>query len=320
MAGKPAGPRPDAGRVRGRSAHGTGARGISKPILLVAFLIVLAAITAIGFSLRSSGRDSGGAIATLQTGDFHALAFSPDDRNIVFFGHHNGIMRSDDGGRTWAPLVDRQNFDAMGLAVGRANGRQVYLAGHNIFQVSADGGASWQPVIHNLPGTDIHGFAMSPDDPNRLYAFVAGHGVFQSADAGRTWQALAGRAPMDVMGLAVTSGDPATLYASSMSQGVLRSTDGGQTWASPTNGPSSVFALAVDPSARQTVYAGGANGIYKSTDGGTTWSQLPFPSNNVAALAVSPAQPSVVLAIAVQGQKGLVYRSADGGQSWGKRS
>jgi len=286
----------------------------------VGFILALVAVVAVVFSLRGA-RQIGGAIATLQTADFHALAFSPDNPNEVFFGHHNGIMRSDDGGRTWTPLVERQNFDAMGLAVSRANGRQVYLAGHNVFQVSADGGASWQPVDHNLPGTDIHGFTMSPDDPNRLFAFVVGSGVFQSGDGGRTWQALAGQAPGDIMGLAAAGGTPETLYAGSMRFGVLRSTDGGQSWkpAMQSGNAASLFALAVDPTAHQTVYAGGEGGLYKSTDSGTSWSKLPFPADNVVALAISPAQPNVVLAISVQGQQGLVYRSEDGGQSWGKR-
>ncbi len=320
MAQKAAPPRPGATRPRGRPTSGTPTRGLPRPLLIVGFILALVAVVAVVFSLRGA-RQIGGAIATLQTADFHALAFSPDNPNEVFFGHHNGIMRSDDGGRTWTPLVERQNFDAMGLAVSRANGRQVYLAGHNVFQVSADGGASWQPVDHNLPGTDIHGFTMSPDDPNRLFAFVVGSGVFQSGDGGRTWQALAGQAPGDIMGLAAAGGTPETLYAGSMRFGVLRSTDGGQSWkpAMQSGNAASLFALAVDPTAHQTVYAGGEGGLYKSTDSGTSWSKLPFPADNVVALAISPAQPNVVLAISVQGQQGLVYRSEDGGQSWGKR-
>jgi len=65
---------------------------------------------------------------------------------------------------------------------------------------SADGGATWQPVRHNLPGTDIHSFAMSPDDPDRLYAFVNGGGLFGSLNGGQIWQQL-GQMPPDVMAL-----------------------------------------------------------------------------------------------------------------------
>jgi len=50
---------------------------------------------------------------------------------------------------------DRNEFDAMNLAVSRANPRQVYLAGHEVFQLSTDGGATWRAVDSDLPGLDI---------------------------------------------------------------------------------------------------------------------------------------------------------------------
>jgi photosystem II stability/assembly factor-like uncharacterized protein len=80
-----------------------------------------------------------------------------------------------------------------------------------------------------------------------------------------------------------------------------------------------VIALAVDPAARQTVYAGTEGGLYKTTDGAATWSKLPFPGNIAVALAVSPAQPKRVLAIKFHDGKGEVFRSDDGGQTWGAR-
>jgi photosystem II stability/assembly factor-like uncharacterized protein len=303
-------------------------------------LALVAAVLGVRAALAPGGGPAASGVAplsVLRTADFHALAFSPDNPDTVFFGHHNGVMRSDDGGRTWKALVDRRNFDAMGLAVSHANPRQIFLAGHDIFQVSTDGGVTWQEAVHNLPGTDIHGFAISPDDPSRLYAFVVGHGVFGSGDAGRTWQRL-GEVPRDVMALAAAGGDPETLYAASMSAGVLRSTDGGKTWAPAVTGLGSrrVLALAVDPSpgtgqalssaapgagrpARQTLYAGTEGGLYKSTDGGATWARLPFPGMTVVALAVSPARPQRILAISYHDGRGEVFRSDDGGATWGGR-
>jgi photosystem II stability/assembly factor-like uncharacterized protein len=269
--------------------------------------------------------DDAHPIATLQTADFHALAFSPDDRDVAFFGHHGGIMRSDDGGRTWRPLVSRPNFDAMSLAVSPGHpprAGKLYMAGHDVFQVSTDGGASWRPVVHDLPGTDVHGFAMSPDDPDRLFAFVVGHGLFRSADGGRTWRRLEGDAPRDVTALAAAGGEPGTLYVATARSGVFKTTDGGRSFTRAAGGlgPGPVLALAVDRSARQTVYAGLDGGLYKSTDGGQAWRRLPFPGANAVALAVSPARPDVLLAITVKDRQGLVFRSEDGGATWGRRN
>ena len=311
-------------RGRARPARNTGRGG--QPVRWWPYGVVLALVLLVAVALwlraGSTGGRAGDAIGTLTTGDFHALAFSPDDPNVVFFGHHDGVLRSEDGGATWQPLVRRPGFDAMGLAVSRADGRTLYLAGHDVFQVSHDGGATWQPVAHNLPGTDIHALAMSPDDASRLTAFVVGHGVLQSGDGGRTWQRAPGELPRDITALASAgsaSGNPETLYAGSARSGVLRSADGGRAWTSAGRGlpPGGVLALAVDPVARGTVYAGGESGLYKSTDGGESWSKpLPYPAGNAVAVAVSPARPGRLLAIAVQNRQGQVHRSDDGGQTW----
>lgn len=312
--------RPATARATRQPARHRSTRRALWPWLALAALLAMAVIVPVSY--LAAGSRGGSALAVLQTSDFHALAFSPDDPNVVFFGHHNGVMRSDDGGRTWKPLVDRRNLDAMGLAVDRANPRRIYLAGHDLFQVSTDGGASWQPVAHNLPGTDIHGFAMSPDDPSRLYAFVVGSGVVESADGGRTWQRLGGQVPGDVMGLAAAGGNPETLYGASMRAGVLKSGDGGKTWT-PSNsglGSTNVMALAVDPADRRIVYAGTEDGLYRSDDAGASWRKLAFPGKNAVALALSLSNPKTILAIEVAGRsEGRVYRSEDGGSTWGER-
>jgi len=279
-------------------------------------IAIVAGLAILVVSLRTDRANTEG-IAVLRTADFHSLAFSPDDPNVVLFGHHNGVMRSEDGGRTWAPLVARPNFDAMGLAVSRANPRRIYMAGHNIFFMSDDGGRSWGAVSHDLPGTDIHAFAMSPTDPARLYAFVVGYGTFMSMDGGRRWQPLPGNLPGDLMALAAAGGNPEVLYAGSMRLGMLRSPDSGRTWAATTGPPlSRVFTLAVDSTRPQTVYAGGAGGLYKSRDGAATWEKLPFTASHAIVVAISPTCPDTILGIAVDDGRGIVHRSVNGGVTW----
>lgn len=287
----------------------------------IAGALVVATVVALGLAVASWRSAPDGALATLQTTDFHALALDPTTSRVAFFGHHNGVLRTDDGGRTWRPLVERSNFDAMSLVVTRANAQRLYLAGHDVFQMSLDGGVTWQPVAHDLPGTDIHGFAVSPDDPDRLYALVVGQGALRSVDGGRTWSPLGGGLPGDVTAMASSGGAPEVLYASSGRAGVLRSDDGGASWARTSTVPGSrgVMALAADPAAQQTVYAGTEEGLARSADGGRSWSTLSFPARNVVAIAVSPSDPNVVLTIAVSNRRGLVFRSEDGGRTWSGR-
>jgi photosystem II stability/assembly factor-like uncharacterized protein len=302
--------------IRRRSKAGSARR--SRYQWWVVGVLGVAAVVGLVLLVTSARSSTVGALATLQTGDFHALAFDPSDARIAFFGHHNGVLRTDDGGKTWRPLVERPNFDAMSIGISRADAQRLYLAGHDVLQASLDGGATWQPVPHNLPGTDIHAFAVSPENPDRLYALVVGQGAFRSSDGGRTWQSLGNGLPGDVTGLDSASGTPELLYASSGRMGVMRSSDGGASWSRTSTVPGSrgVLALAVDPIARETIYAGTEEGLSKSTDGGRSWSALSFPARNVMAIAVSPSDPNVVLTIAVENRRGLVFRSEDGGRTW----
>ena len=283
-------------------------------------VLVVMAVIAVGLYWNSRG-DAGSSqpLAVLDTGDFHALAFGSGASGGVFFGHHNGVMRSDDDGSPWRTGVERATCDAMGLAVDPRDPRPMYLGGHDILQRSTDGGASWQALPHNLPGTDIHGFAIHPDDGSRLYAHVVGQGGFRSADGGRTWQRLPGQLPSDVMTLAVGAKGE-VLYAGSMRSGLLVSADEGRSWTRTSSPFGMVFALAADPVSPGTIYVGSDDGLYRSTDRGGTWGKLPFPGENVVTVAVDPARPEVLLAFTVKEQKGHVYRSEDGGQTWGGAS
>lgn len=286
-----------------------------KPFLAIMMAIPLLLLTLV---LACSPRSSGTPLATLSTSDFHTLAFHPQDPNIIFFGHHNGVLKSVDGGRTWLETSFRgRGWDAMGMAISPGEPQHIYVAGHDVFSQSRDGGQSWAPLRHNLPGTDIHGFAMDPDNPNKLYAFVVGYGVYGSDNAGSNWQLLSNRLPGDIMALAAAGGQ--TLYAGSMERGVLKSTDGGKTWVQANTGIEgrNAMTLAVDPKQPQTIYAGTEKGLFKSADAASSWQKLAFPGENAVAVAVAPSNPQVVIAIAVgNDRKGSVYRSEDGGHNW----
>ena len=85
-------------------------------------------------------------------------------------------------------------------------------------------------------------------------------------------------------------------------------------WTS--NGPEGgvVYALAIDPAAPATLYAGTRVGVFKSTNGGASWSAVNtgLTNTHVGALAIDPATPTTLYA----GTDGGVFKSANGGASW----
>lgn len=279
-----------------------------------AAIAVLVALVGGLFIYRQGDFGSRTALATLDARDVHALTFSPRERDTAWFGHHGGVLETRDGGARWRKLG--VSGDAMGLAVHPSEPGLIYMAGHDVFQVSRDGGDTWRPVQHDLPGTDIHGFAMS-NDGKRLFAFVVGSGVFRSDDGGVKWSQVTSRPPGGMGGIMSLAMGPApneTLYAGTMESGLFASRDGGQTWSAVAGLSEKVItSIAVDPAG--TVYVGSPSGLFRGSDKGGAWTRLPL-DEKVGAVAVSPVDPRRVLAVSFNRK---VFRSDDGGLTWGGR-
>jgi len=283
--------------------------------LIVSGVIVLGLALGGGWLYARNPAQSGNAqpLSRLSTRDFHSLAFSPTEPDTVFFGHHDGLLVSRDGGRTWRSTA-LQNADAMALAAPAANPQVMYAAGHDVFLKSTDAGQTWQPVSTNLPGTDMHGFAVDPQDASHVYTHVVGSGIFSSQDGGTTWTLLSSTVPDTTFNLAV--GETAqTLYAAAGQAGSLHSSDGGQNWSTLSSVPGGgAVALAYSP-ANKRLYVttlGNAAGVYASDDGGTHWIPLGL-KGTLLAIAISPLDPNRLIAVS---DRGDIYASRDGGLTW----
>jgi photosystem II stability/assembly factor-like uncharacterized protein len=281
---------------------------------LIAALAVLLAGIAAWWIIGQSRSVGARPLYQFQTQDFHSLAFDPVDADTLFFGHHDGLMASQDGGESWQD-TSLTGSDAMQLGMPLADPSRRYVAGHDVFLVSSDGGQTWQPQQNNLPDLDLHGFAASPSDPNRLYAIAIGAGsLFTSADGGVTWEArsLPQGMQMGMLPLAVAPDDPLHLFAGVGSE-IAESRDGGNSWQTRAGPSGTITTIATAPSTPGILYVGSDTGLWKQSSSGT-WERLPItPHGAVLAVAVSATQPEHV---AVVDEQGFFFRSVDAGQSW----
>ena len=95
----------------------------------------------------------------------------------------------------------------------------------------------------------------------------------------------------------------------------------------------SIGALAVAPSAPDTIYVGSGestlrdsmgygNGMYKSTDAGKTWTRIGLEdTQHIGKIAVDPKNPNIVFVAAIgnlyqAGPSRGIFRSQDGGRTW----
>ena len=285
----------------------------SRWLMVSGLVILLAAVSWIVFSNNQSSNDPVQPISRLTTADFHSLAFSSTEPDTVFFGHHDGLLISFNSGKDWRPTT-LSNADAMALAVPSSNPQIMYAAGHEVFYKSTDAGKTWTTVTTDLPGLDIHGFTVNPENADRVYAHVVGFGIFGSQDGGSTWTLLSDSAPPSTYNLAVGE-NPETLYAAAGQDGLWQSQDGGRSWMSVQNAPDSgAVAMAYVP-ANGRFYVttlGNSAGLYVSDDNGQSWKPLGL-NGILLAVAISPLDADHIVAVNDQGE---VFASHDGGLTW----
>ena len=127
---------------------------------------------------------------------------------------------------------------------------------------------------------------------------------------------------------------PNEFYFGSVNGGVWKSVDAGRIWLPVFDGQpvASIGALAVAPSAPDTIYVGSGestlrdsmgygNGMYKSTNAGRTWTQIGLAdTQHIGKIAVDPKDPNTVFVAAIghlydaSPERG-VFRSKDGGRT-----
>ncbi|MGI8518003.1 MAG: WD40/YVTN/BNR-like repeat-containing protein [Acidimicrobiia bacterium] len=251
----------------------------------------------------------GDAEARLPAGDhLHSLGVTGDGGLLL--GLHGGLYGSDDG-TSWE-LVGLDGQDAMVIASAQ---QPMFVAGHEVLDRSDDGGSTFAELRPaDLPGLDIHAFAQAPTDGRVIYAFVVGHGLFASADAGDTWERRAelGIIPPDTFGLAIVGSEVDLLMVVGPESGVLRSEDGGRSFIQVMEVPA--WAVALDPNQPTFVWALTNDGLARSDDAGLSWqpvSALGDLEGQPLALAVG----SEVLWVATEDPRAL-YSSTDDGVTW----
>ena len=219
---------------------------------------------------------------------------------------------------------------------------------------SEDGGVRWKPVFDDQPVSSIGSVAVAASDPNVVYVgsgeanirgnVAQGNGIYKSTDAGKTWQQV-WKQDGQIGTLVVHPKNADVAYAAVLGKpfgpnperGVYRTRDGGKSWdkvlyEDPDTGASDV---ALDPHNPRIVYAGlwqarrrpwelvsggPGSGLYVSRNGGDSWKQfegkgLPAGIWGKVGVAVAASEPRRVYAL-VEAEKGGLFRSDDGGETW----
>jgi photosystem II stability/assembly factor-like uncharacterized protein len=265
-----------------------------------------------GIPLRSIG-------PALTSGRVSDFAFHPDHPEIHYVSMASGnLWKTENNGVTWAPVFDNEGSYAIGVVeldpgnpsavwvgTGENNSQRSVGSGDGVYR-SLDGGKSWNNMGLEDSG-HISMIRFHPENSNTIYVAAQGplwtpggdRGLYKTSDGGESWELLLGiDENTGINEFVIDPANPDVIVASSYQRRR-------HVWTLINGGPGS--------------------GIHKTNDGGKTWRKIAgdLPSGDLGriGLAMAPSAPNVLYAIieADEEDRG-VYRSADFGESWEKRS
>ena len=245
-----------------------------------------------------------------------AVTGVPNQPNLYYFGSTGGgIWKTTKGGREWENISDGYFGGSIGaIAVSKSDPNVIYVGGGE------------KTVRGNVS---------------------SGYGIWKSEDAGKTWTTSGLKNSRHVPRITIHPTDHNIVYAGvlgniykpTQERGVYKSVDGGKTWKKTlfSNENAGVVDLIMDPTNPRILYAstwrinrtpyslnsgGEGSALWKSTDSGETWTEIStkkgFPEGTlgIIGVTVSPLNNQRIWAIVENKDKGGLYRSDDGGESW----
>ncbi|NOZ51184.1 MAG: hypothetical protein GXP37_14250 [Chloroflexi bacterium] len=275
--------------------------------------------------------------------------FSRQNGSILWVGTDDqGLWRSENGGRTWRPVLIPELTHQRVLALAQDSRQRLHLLTldntrypDSHLYTSSDGGQQWtHRVLQRFSGDPITLVTDLVPDPfasDRLYAVSFG-GVLITDDAGASWRQAAIRLPESSFpgGETVLAADPtqrgrlylalrSTRLDGSDQLSIYRSTDAGESWhllpaefqlfpgMTPGITPRP-YQLILDPHTRRQLFLATQNGLWLSTDAGLHWRIAGSALADVTVTAVwaHPRQRGQWVAIGPAG----IWRTANAGTQW----
>jgi photosystem II stability/assembly factor-like uncharacterized protein len=240
------------------------------------------------------------------------------------------IQRSDDGGRSWAPVGNQFTYEGE--------------PGTHTWYDGTSHPWEFKRVWHLEP---------SLADPDTLYAGVEDAALFRSVDGGLTWGEIAGlrghgsgkfwqpgAGGMCLHTILVDPSDPRRIFVAISAAGAFRTDDGGATWRPINRGLKSEYVLpdpeaevghcvhriAIHPSRPRVLYMQKHWDVMRSDDAGESWREVSgnLPTDFGFPIDVHAHEPETIYVVPIKSDsehfppegKLRVYRSRTGGNDW----
>jgi photosystem II stability/assembly factor-like uncharacterized protein len=296
--------------MNGVTRHPThGHRSARQAAVAAAPLLIIGSLIYAAFFVKAEVQiDAIHAPAIERRDVFYGLVV-PKPGVIWAAGSYGKVVRSNDGGQSWAIQPTRLSAHLQSIAAWDAQ-RAVAVGNQGRVIVTDDGGASWTEV--EVPRSEVANKLVKVRAYADGLAWAVGEmgAALRSTDHGRTW---ARALPEQDQGW----NDVVFVGADGWLVGefgrVMRSRDGGATWA-PAESPSKASLMSVAfRDALNGVAVGLSGTVLTTADGGASWALVPPPTReHLNHVRWDGAEWSAV------GDKGVRVSGKDGAWSAGR--
>ena len=242
------------------------------------------------------------------------VALDPRDQNHLLMGTDSGMLRSQNGGRSWLPEARDRIFGSVFAIAFSPSGASVMAAAPSGVFRFHDAQWSRAKLADGAVPARILAFGAAPD---RVY-LLGDNAVFASDDDGQSFhRVLNDLAPDSKMTTLAVVRRPQEVVFAVVKGKLMASDDGGQHWRERVISGlgSPVDTCALDPYWPTRLWVATADQIHVSDDLGVNWRavgrRLPEPETSVRGIAADQNAATLV----VTTHRGL-YRSEDGGSNW----
>lgn len=249
------------------------------------------------------------------------IAINPNNSDEVFVaaygplwssGGDRGIYKTNDGGVSWKKVLDVSEHTGFNeIHMDPRNPKVLYATSHqrrrhvwtylsggpesDIYK-STDGGENWNKLSSGIPSGDKGriALAISPSNPDRIYAMIEGHGVYRSDDRGASFSFKDGYNTSGNYYVELVPHPHNDNIVYSMDTWMHISTDGGKSFHRIPEKSKHVdnHCLWINPNDPKQMIAGCDGGLYETYDNGENWHFKPnLPITQFYKVAVDNALP-----------------------------
>lgn len=177
-----------------------------------------------GFTWQKTSKGVNGPV------DFHAMAVSAANPNLMYGWYQGALQRSQDGGNSWEIVTKIPQI--IQLVADPKDENIVYATTPQGLLVSRDKGATWTPASEVLQGGAVVAVAINPQDSAKMLSFSQQLGLAKSVDGGKTWEKINETFGGETLFfIAIDKQQPETVYTLTESNAIYKSTDGANNWS-----------------------------------------------------------------------------------------